>query len=326
MKLGLLVNAELPIAGMNPRAHFDDLCLQVAAARDAGFSAIGIPHHHSLNSVEFLHPIVALAGLAAHAGSMTVATTVYIAGQYQPVEVAEQLSTLDALCGGNLCVGLASGWVEREFHAMGVDYEDRWARFTELVELVRRLWTGEVVTHSGRHFKLDNVRLMHLPVQKPSPPLWFGGSGPRAARFAAQQKSGFIVSGHSSDQVAAELLASYREAFGEGGTPFVAAIRNCRIGERQSEGWSGDPLEEDTKKFAGLSDQAGKHTKDWDTTVLNGAPKSVLEQLEKLSSALRPDLVFLRIQMPGMTGADVLRAIESVGRHILPPLKASGDN
>src|SRR5262245_20387477 len=180
MKVGLMLSTEYPAAD-DPGRRFAEHREQVRLAREAGFDLIGIPHHPSRGPSQWFPPLVTAAALAAEAGGMRVATTVFLLPLQHPVEVAEQVAMLDVLCEGRFVVGVGSGWQPAEFQALGIPMVERAARLTEALELIERLWREERVTFRGRHFVVEDAALTLKPVQRPRPPIWMGANASAAA-------------------------------------------------------------------------------------------------------------------------------------------------
>src|SRR5439155_23826703 len=99
-------------------------------------------------------------------------------------------AVLDVLSNGRLEVALAVGYRRRETEAYGVDFASRGARTNEFLQIVRRLWDGETVTHESRHFSLKNASIMPRPIQ-PHLPIFIGGSSDKAFERAALYADGF---------------------------------------------------------------------------------------------------------------------------------------
>src|SRR3989442_13597201 len=82
---------------------------------------------------------------------------------------------VDMNSGGRLILGVGVGYAPEEFQAFGVSINERGSRMDEAVPLIQRLWGEDKVTHAGRHFQVTNARVSPRPVQRPRPPIWFGG-------------------------------------------------------------------------------------------------------------------------------------------------------
>jgi alkanesulfonate monooxygenase SsuD/methylene tetrahydromethanopterin reductase-like flavin-dependent oxidoreductase (luciferase family) len=127
-----------------------------------------------------------------------------------PVPFAKSLATLDQLSGGRLIIGVGLGRPDRA-EAFGFDPATRVARFTEGVRLMKTLLTDRKVSFKGRFWQLDDATFEPKPVQKPHPPIWFGGSHPNALRRAVRLGDGFIGAGSVSTAQFADQVRILRE-------------------------------------------------------------------------------------------------------------------
>jgi probable F420-dependent oxidoreductase len=116
---------------------------------------------------------------------------VLILPQRQTALVAKQTAALDVLSRGRLRLGIGIGWNPVEYEALGADFTNRGRRSAEQVEVLRMLWTDELVTFSGRWYKITDAGLNPLPIQRPIP-VWFGGSDDRALRRLAAIGDGWF--------------------------------------------------------------------------------------------------------------------------------------
>ncbi len=161
------------------------------ATEDLGFAHIFIADHvlgadtqfhthpslanYSQHSV--VHESLTLMGyLAAITEKVGLVTGILILPQRQTVLVAKQAAEIDVLSGGRLRLGIGVGWNQVEFEALGQDFHDRGRRSAEQIEVLRALWTQEVVDFHGRWHNITHAGLNPLPVQRPIP-IWLGGGG-----------------------------------------------------------------------------------------------------------------------------------------------------
>jgi probable F420-dependent oxidoreductase len=140
---------------------------------------------------EFHEPFVLFGFLAGITKAIEFTTGVIILPQRQTVLVAKQAAALDVLSNGRLRLGIGIGWNPVEYEALGMNFHDRGRRSEEQVELMRRLWTQELVTFEGRWHKIIDAGIKPPPVQRPIP-VWFGGSDDRALRRLAQLGDGWF--------------------------------------------------------------------------------------------------------------------------------------
>jgi alkanesulfonate monooxygenase SsuD/methylene tetrahydromethanopterin reductase-like flavin-dependent oxidoreductase (luciferase family) len=144
-------------------------------------------------------------------------------------------------------VGVGLGGSPKVYPAYGLAAERRAARFAEGLQVMKRLWTEPRVTLTGEFFRLENASMQPKPVQKPHPPLWFGGHDPRALRRAVEMGDGFIGAGSASTATFAEEVKTLRAILvehGRGDFPigkrvYLALDRDrARAGKRLAE-WFG---------------------------------------------------------------------------------------
>ena len=132
--------------------------------------------------------IPAMAAAAGATRTLRVMTGIVIAPLYHPVLLAKQVTTLDVISGGRVDFGIGiSGQrgTKVEFDAVGVSVRTRGRRTNEMLEVMKRLWTEEQVSHQGEFFNFDDVTLLPRPVQQPYPPIWVSGRSEAAMRRAA---------------------------------------------------------------------------------------------------------------------------------------------
>jgi probable F420-dependent oxidoreductase len=118
-------------------------------------------------------PFVLFGFIAGITRRIELATSILILPQRQTALVAKQAAELDLLSGGRLRLGIGSGRNWMEYEALGVDFTERGKRMEEQVDVLRRLWTEELVTFDGRWHHLDRMGLNPMPVQQPIP-IWMG--------------------------------------------------------------------------------------------------------------------------------------------------------
>jgi probable F420-dependent oxidoreductase len=132
----------------------------------------------------FYEPLTVLAFAAACTYRVRLGTTVLILPYRNPVVTAKVLATLDVLSGGRVTAGLAVGWTEDEFKALGVSFEERGALSDEYIAAFKALWTQDRPAFQGHYVRFKNIAFEPKPVQKPHIPIWIGGNSKRAIRRA----------------------------------------------------------------------------------------------------------------------------------------------
>ena len=125
---------------------------------------------------QFHEPFVLFGYLAGITTSIQLVTAVLILGQRQTALVAKQAAEVDILTGGRLRLGIGVGWNHVEYEALGQNFNDRGRRSAEQIELLRALWTQDVVDFHGRYHDVTHAGINPLPVQRPIP-IWIGAGG-----------------------------------------------------------------------------------------------------------------------------------------------------
>ncbi|MBI4640934.1 MAG: TIGR03619 family F420-dependent LLM class oxidoreductase [Candidatus Tectomicrobia bacterium] len=177
-------------------------------AERLGFDSIWVTDHLIVpNDVEIIYreymlePIVMLSHLAAVTSSMTLGTSVIILPYRNPIIVAKMLATIDILSSGRLIFGAAAGWMEGEFAALEVPFQERGELSDEYLQIIREIWTHEHPQFQGKYFKLEEITTSPMPVQKPRPPIWIGGNSKRAMRRAVELGDVWHPVGLAPDQI-----------------------------------------------------------------------------------------------------------------------------
>lgn len=127
---------------------------------------------------QFHDPFVLFPFMAGATEKIGFVTGILILTQRQTVLVAKQAACLDVLCKGRFRLGVGTGWNDIEYEALGMPFADRGARIEEQVTVLRELWTKDAVTFKGEQHVISDAGLMPLPVQRPIP-VWFGGGSDR---------------------------------------------------------------------------------------------------------------------------------------------------
>jgi probable F420-dependent oxidoreductase len=158
----------------------------VRRAEALGYDAIYVTDHIG----QQLAPIAALATAAALTTRPRIGGYVFANDFRHPLVLAREAAALDHLSGGRLDFGLGAGWMRSDYRKLGLAYDRpglRISRMEEALGLIKRLLSGETVTHEGRFYHLVGARVGPPPVQRPHPRIMIGGGGPRLLRLAARE-------------------------------------------------------------------------------------------------------------------------------------------
>lgn len=335
MKLGLILNTQF-VAGEDARVKVRDLVDQVRAARDAGFDSVAVSHHYLLTPFQMVQPLPLLGRLAAEAGSMRLITNIFLLTIHTPAYVAEQVASLDVLADGRFVFGVGLGYRPEEFEGMGVEMKTRVSRFLEILDVARRLWTEDVVTHRGRHFTLTSASLTLKPVQRPHPPIWIAASGDAAFDRAARHGDACLINPHASLPTLQRQMAIYRTALAEVGKPFPAEapiFKECSVARTREKALrDAEPyLLQKYKAYAdwGLDKPLPKGESlsvPYDDLVRDrfivGTPDECRAEILRYRDLLGVNYFLLRPQWPGVPQKHVLEQIELIGQELIPSLRS----
>lgn len=171
-------------------------------------------------------PLIGLAFAAAASSTIGLATGVLLLPEHNPVLVAKQVATLDALSGGRLTLGVGVGWSREEFDALGVPFARRAARTTEYVAALRTVWREDVASFDGEFVRFDGIRVNPKPVRDRRVPVVLGGNSDAALHRVAAWGDGWY--GFALDDVAhvAERLGHLEALCREEGRD-VSRLRRC---------------------------------------------------------------------------------------------------
>ena len=146
-----------------------------------------------------LAPLELLAYAAACTERLRLGVAVLVSSLHDPLQLASSMTAVDRLSHGRLDVGVAPGGGFRKFAAFGVDKATYISSFTEGLELMKAAWSDEPrVTFDGRFRQLDDLPIQPKPVQRPHPPIWFGGQAPKALARAVRHGDAFMGAGSST--------------------------------------------------------------------------------------------------------------------------------
>lgn len=179
---------------------YESQLAQAELAEALGYDEIWLSEHHFCEDgwSPSLFPIA--GALAQRTKRIRIGTDMLLLplGKH-PVQVAEDAATVDILSNGRFDLGLALGYRVPEFAGFGIPRSERATRMDEALEIIKRAWTEETFSFTGKHYQLENVSVMPRPIQRPHPPIWTAAMSKRAAARAA--RFGFHVAGTGGENL-----------------------------------------------------------------------------------------------------------------------------
>src|ERR1700756_1459463 len=221
MNRGKPMELSLIVRGQHPAG--DDMEL-VKRADQLGFNSLVKGSHYTAYPLQSVQQVPFLAQAAVLAPSLRLVCGLVLLPLHKPLDIAEQLATLDIMCGGKLVFGCGIGYRDVEFKAFGLTRKEAAKRFEECLLAVKRLWIEDFVAMTGSHFVLDHANSTVKPLQKPMPPVWIGANADAAIRRAARLGDCWYINPHSTLTTLARQLDLYKRALDEYGKPFPAEL------------------------------------------------------------------------------------------------------
>jgi probable F420-dependent oxidoreductase len=262
------------------------------AVEDLGFDSLWVSDHvivpegSSYIPENMDEPLATLAYLAGQTSHLTIGVSVLILPYRDPVFTAKFLSTVDVLSGGRLVVGVGAGWLQEEFAALSVPFEERGPRTDEALRVFRNLWETETSSFEGRWKQYSNMRMFPKasPERRGTIPLWVGGNGVPSIRRAAELGDGWHPINLGPSQFT-KLMADYRqqcERFGR--KPGPVCLRHMPGGRTRPDGGAA-PLSGDARSQA--TDIRAYEAAGLNELMLSLAPRSVSDLVETLRKFMR---------------------------------------
>jgi probable F420-dependent oxidoreductase len=139
----------------------------------------------------FVDTIASLAFAAAKTERIKIGSGIILLAQRDPIVLAKELAGIDLLSKGRLLFGVGVGYVPGEFEALGIPYQERGARVSEHIEVIRELWTSDAPSFEGQFTSFSGIQSRPRPLQRPHPPIHVGGGSPPAYRRAVRHGDGW---------------------------------------------------------------------------------------------------------------------------------------
>ncbi len=221
-----------------PTQIIDEVIEVVRAASTMGYAWVSMGHHWLSHPTVWPQPYPIIARLAPETGTMHIKTSVLLLPLLNPVEVAENVATLDHITHGRLLLGVAIGYREQELETIGLTRKDRAPKLEESIQLMKRLWSSEDVTFEGKYTKVTKGRMGFTPYQKPHPPIEMGAQSEGATKRAARITDGVFFGPQVSWVDIRKLAGVYRQARQEAGHAAVGilgASRSLMVGKSKED-------------------------------------------------------------------------------------------
>jgi alkanesulfonate monooxygenase SsuD/methylene tetrahydromethanopterin reductase-like flavin-dependent oxidoreductase (luciferase family) len=339
MKFGLLFRPQDPPEAANIEQRWQEILAAGQAAEAAGWDGLFVPEHHMMPDAYLPSPWPALGALAALTSRVDIGTTVHLLPFEHPVHVAEHAAMVDVLSGGRLKLGVGLGNFPSEFELFGLNPKTQVSRFEESISILQRLWAGETLDHSGRHFTVKG-NLTPLPRNAE---LWMGAMSEPGIRRAARFGCPWPTDPLHNIEVMKEWKGIYDAAGEEYGTSDKLQMVLLR------DGWVADSMDDVERDWwpciraehwfyfsqvprwvldrepllEGVSSEQDfvfdKHHVD---RLIVGSPGDCIASIRRFEEALGIDYLILSMRVAAGPSHELeLEAIRRFGRDVIPAFK-----
>jgi alkanesulfonate monooxygenase SsuD/methylene tetrahydromethanopterin reductase-like flavin-dependent oxidoreductase (luciferase family) len=255
--------------------------------------------------------------------------TLYLLPMENPITLAEEISTLDLFSGGRLTVAVAQGWREFQFKAFGLEPKERLSRFLETLEVMKQLWTQDVVNFHGRHLNIEVDRPIARPVQRPYPRLLVAANADRGIQRTARIADGWLISTRATMPTIEHQAGVYRQALKESGNNgIIWAWREAYVATSKRRAMeiiraSVEAMYADRASLGHARDlpEADRIDMPFEQILENrfiiGSPEECVQEIKRYE-AQGIETIIMRVQWPGMSQEQALDAIRLMGREVIP--------
>jgi alkanesulfonate monooxygenase SsuD/methylene tetrahydromethanopterin reductase-like flavin-dependent oxidoreductase (luciferase family) len=332
MKIGVQLNPQVSIDKPVP-SLLPTLAEQVRVADATGFAAFSMGEHYNIPGLQRLHQVPALARLCGEVKHCAVGTAVTLLGLRHPVTIANELAGLDVINGGKSFAAFGLGYRDDELNAFHLTKTQRFHRFVEGVEIIKRLWTEDHVSFEGKEFHIKDVTVDPKPLQKPRPPIWIAANSDAAVERAARIGDGWIIGPHSAiDELErqAELFRKTWTAFGKTNQPELPIIRETFVAKTRREAvekaqpclehlyrsiyikWKQNEAMSDPAELNWAFDRLAKNR------FILGSPEECIDQITEYKERLGTDYLLVRFDWtPGLAQEEILSSMRLFGEKVI---------
>lgn len=346
MKFAVFYSLQAPAEfGVTPQQVYAEALEQIARADELGLYQVWLTEHHGFDDGYCPSPMIAAAAIAGRTKQIRIGQGVVLLPFYgHPLKLAEDAVVLDVLSGGRFELGIGRGYRPHEFAAFGLNLKQRRAMTDEGIEIIRRAWSGERFSFTGKHYHVTDARLTPLPVQQPHPPLWLGAGTPAARRRVAEKGYPLLISLVTTLAETQAEFGDYTQALREYGRDPAqfprALIREFYVAEDARQAWaevkphllyiyrkvycppwitfSVQNPDGSRRRVTDPHDPFYESEAFHKDRFIIGDPEFCARELRRYRDEANIDVMILRMQFPGQPMAQVLRSLELLVKEVIP--------
>jgi alkanesulfonate monooxygenase SsuD/methylene tetrahydromethanopterin reductase-like flavin-dependent oxidoreductase (luciferase family) len=335
MKIGVQLNPQVSIDKLGA-SLMPTLIEQVRVADQSGFHGFSMGEHYNIPGLQRLHQVPALARLCAEAKNCEVGTAVMLLGLRHPVTVATELASLDVINNGKSFAAFGLGYRDEELNAFDLNKAQRFSRFVEGVEIIKRLWTEDHVTFEGKEFQIRDVTVDPKPLQKPRPPIWIAANSDAAVERAARIGDGWIIGPHSAIEELERQVDLFRTSWigaGKSQNPDMPIIRETFVAKSRPGAvekaqpcleqlyrsiyikWKQNEAMSDPNELNWAFDRLAKNR------FILGSPEECIDQIKEYEGRLGTNYMLVRFDWtPGLPQEEILTSMRLFGEKVIQKL------
>lgn len=344
MKLGIMVSRKM--IDRRSSDPYEKLFNYINEMEDLGYDLGWCGQHRFADKTAFggdtasepSAPLPMLTALMARSSQMKFCTNIMLLPAHHPVEIAEEINTINEMSNNRFIVGAGIGYKPDEFENVGWNFKTRAKRFEECLEILRMALTGEEFSYHGKHFDIDNCAIIPPPLNNKTPPLWIGAVSEPAMLRAGRLGDGWLISFAEHLLELQEKVARYKSVAAEHGRPSTLCLmRDVHIAPTREQL---DPnfLPNIIKVWQSYDDLAAKADRDelsnevmfggkevtLDEFAPNravvGSPDDCIKELERIRDILNPEYLF--ITPTGVPDPDQqIKELRLFAKEVMPHLK-----
>ena len=336
MKFGIMIRGQYPM-GDDMRVRLREDLETARQAEALGYDSIVKGSHYSSHPFQSVQQFPFLAQVAALFPKLRIIAGVVLLPLHKPLDLAEQLASLDIISDGKLVFGAGVGYREVEFQAFGTTTKQSGPRFEECLDAVKRLWTEEFVSQQGTHYILDHANCSVKPLQQPMPPIWIGANADVGIRRAARMADCWYINPHNKLATIERQMEVYKRALDAAGKGLPAEfpiMREVFVASSRAEAirLARPALEVKYAAYRAWGQDkvmpADDHfDMDFDSLIddrfLFGSPAEVTEQILTLQRRFGVTYVVFGAHWPGMSLAQSLEQMHRLAEEVIPAVRAA---
>ena len=334
-QIGIMLRGQYEM-GADMVAKGEEMIEQARMADQLGYDSITKGSHYSTDTFQAFQQFPVLARLSGEVKRARLNAGIVLLPLHKPLDIAEQLATIDILSAGRLIFGVGIGYREVESKAFGTSQRERGKRTDEALIAIKRLWSEDVVDMKGSHFELDGAVCWPKPVQQPHPPIWIGANANIALRRAAAHGDCWYINPHSMVDTIVEQMEVYKRELDAADKPFPKELpmrREAFVAPTREEAIKlAGPFV--AKKYAayhawGQDDQlpegetlAGGFDELVGDRFLIGSPDEVADQMLAINKRLGVNHLILSMEWAGMEKSVAMDCMQLMAEEVFPKVKA----